>query len=102
MSKESFEMVKSHVSAEVISGHEIGWEECTEAGLIDLLRGPLAQTAKERGMIPSIHGPLTQCETLKGNLETVVSRVEAGMGLSSGQKLSNGEGSACVSGLASE
>ena len=80
MTDETFDMVRSHISAEVGSDPEIGWEEVTEAALIDLLRGLLAQTAKERGMIPSINGPLTQCETLKGSLQTVVSRLEAGVG----------------------
>ena len=78
MNDETFDMIKSHISSEVSNGHEMGWEEVTEAALIDLLRGPLAQTAKERGMIPSINGPLTQCDTLKGNLQSVVSRLEAG------------------------
>lgn len=84
MDDETLDMMKSHISAEISSDHEIGWEECTEAALIDLLRGPLAQTAKERGMIPSISGPLTQCDTLKDNLQTVVSRLEAGLGSEGG------------------
>lgn len=79
MESATLDMITSHISTEVSSDHEIGWEECTEAALVDLLRGPLSRTAKERGMIPTINGPLTQCDTLKNNLQSVVSRLEAGM-----------------------
>lgn len=84
ITEETWDIIESHISAEIGSDHEIGWEECTEAAVVDVLRGPLAQTAKERGMMPSITGPLTQCDTLKGNLQTVVSRLEAGMGSGGG------------------
>jgi hypothetical protein len=84
MEEESMDMIKSHIPTEVSNDYDIGLEECTDAALVDLLRGGLAQTAKERGMIPGINGPLTQCDTLKSNLQTVVSRLEAGLATAKG------------------
>jgi hypothetical protein len=80
MKAESIQLIRSCICADVHNDQEIGWEEVTEAALIDLLRGELAQTKKERAMLPSMNGPLTQCDTLKMHLKLVLERLSADSG----------------------
>lgn len=75
MTDERFAEVCACLSAEVIDGDEMGWEETTDAAVTHLLRGSLAQSAQDRGMVPMLNGPMSQCDTFKSNVRQVIDRL---------------------------
>lgn len=90
MTDESFQEICCHLSPVVVDSDSIGWEETTDAALTDLLRGPLARSAKERAVQPSISEPLTRCDVLKKHIKVVLDRIEVAGGLPSVAGLSVG------------
>lgn len=75
MTDERYAEVCACLSAEVIDGDELGWEETTDAAVTHLLRGSLAQSAQDRGMVPMLSSPMTQCDTFKSNVKQVMERL---------------------------
>ena len=66
----------AHLSPQVQCADEVGWEETTDAALVQLLRGKLARGSREQAAQPSLAGPLQQCGTLTKHVAIMLERVE--------------------------
>jgi hypothetical protein len=90
MTDESFQEICCTLSPIVEDTDTHSWEETTDASLTDLLRGPLARSAKERAVQPSISEPFTRCDNLKKHIKVVLDRIESAGGIPSMAGLSIG------------
>jgi PTHB1 C-terminus len=77
MTPEDVKLATSHLSPLVSDTDDIGWEEVTDASLVELLKGPLAKSAQERAATVSLSETFSTCEKFKRHLEIFVDRVEA-------------------------
>jgi PTHB1 C-terminus len=84
MTKEDFSIAAAHLPPHVRDTDDIGWEEITDASIVELLRGPLAKNAQEKAATASVVDAFTTCETFKRHLEIFVDRLEAARGQLSG------------------
>lgn len=75
MTDERFHEICASMPADVIDCDEVGWEEMTNAAVVDLLRGSLAQSAQDRGMVPTLNTAMMQCDSLKLNLKQAIDRI---------------------------
>ena len=66
----------AHLSPQLQCADEFGWEETTDAALVQLLRGKLARGSREQAAQPSLAGPLQQCGTLTKHVAIMLERVE--------------------------
>jgi PTHB1 C-terminus len=81
MTQQDFLLAAAHLSPHVHDTDDIGWEEITDAAIVELLRGPLAKNAQEKAATASIIAEaFTTCETFKRHLEIFVDRLEAARG----------------------
>ncbi len=83
---------------QVTDGTEVGWEECTEAAMTNLLRTALAKNAKEAAAPLPPLAPIKDTGKLKKHMSLVLERMAHGMKLIKPDKPEKGRTNGIVGG----
>jgi Bardet-Biedl syndrome 9 protein len=95
---ESFGVLETHISPNVIDNPEQGWEETTEASVTYLLRTVMAKGAKDSiGAVPQSMNAMTDSVKLKKHIQLVCDRLSKGVKLTKSSKKKEADSSVAPS-----